>query len=115
MIDRFNAHAEPAFVAPVEHQAVAIRRAQDADMPLLHDLAELDSCKPLEGPVLVALVEGRLWAALGLDDHRIIADPFLPTAPAVELLRLRARQLQAPVGRLARRILPRRVVRRARA
>lgn len=116
MIDRFNARPEPVSALPAEHLAVAIRRAQDADVPLLHDLAELDSRKPLEGPVLVALVEGRMWAALGLDDHRIIADPFLPTAPAVELLRLRARQLQAPVGRSARRILPRRVgVRRARA
>jgi hypothetical protein len=115
MIDRFNARSKPVSVLPAEHLAVAIRRAQDADMPLLHDLAELDSRKPLEGPVLVALVEGRMWAALRLDDGRIIADPFLPTTPAVELLRLRARQLQAHVGRPARRILPRRVVRRARA
>jgi hypothetical protein len=115
LIDRFNARPEPASALPAEHLAVAIRRAQDADMPLLHDLAELDSRKPLEGPVLVALVEGRMWAALGLDDRRVIADPFLPTAAAVELLRLRARQLQASVERPARRILPRRVVRRARA
>jgi len=65
--------------------------------------------------VLVALVEGRLWAALGLDDDRIVADPFLPTAPAVELLRLRARQLQIAAGRPARHVLPRRVPGRARA
>lgn len=107
MIDRFNARAELASGLPAEHLAVAICRAQDADMPLLHDLAELDSRKPLEGPVLVALVEGRVWAALGLDDGRVVADPFLSTAPAVELLRLRARQLQAAGGRPARRILPR--------
>ena len=115
MIDRFNARPEPASALPAEHLAVAIRRARDADTPLLHDLAELDSRRPLAGPVLVALVEGRVWAALGLDDDRILADPFLPTTLAVELLRLRARQLQATDRRPRRRILPRRVPRRARA
>jgi hypothetical protein len=114
MIDRFN--ARPEFVGPpAEHLAVAIRRAQDADVPLLHDLAELDSSKPLVGPVLVAVVEGRLWAALAFDDGRVVADPFLPTAPAVELLRMRARQLQAAGGRPPRRVLPRWVPGRARA
>ena len=101
--------------ASIEHLAVAIRRARDADLPLLHDLAELDSAKPLKGPVLVALVEGRIWAALGLDDDRVIADPFLPTGAAIELLRLRVRQLRASDGRPARRILPRRLAGRARA
>jgi hypothetical protein len=114
MIDRFNARPEPAS-APAEHLAIAIRRARDADTPLLHDLAELDSRRPLAGPVLVALVEGRAWAALSLDDGRIVADPFLPTAPAVELLALRARQLQRAGGRPRRRILTRRVPGRARA
>ena len=115
MIDRFNARPEPASALPAEHLAVAIRRASDADTPLLHDLAELDSRRPLAGPVLIALVEGRIWAALGLDDDRILADPFLPTTPAVELLRLRARQLRTPGDRPRRRILPRRVPDRARA
>jgi hypothetical protein len=115
LITRFNARPELTAGLPVEHLAVAIRRAQDADVPLLHDLAELDSSKPLVGPVLVALVEGRLWAALALDGGRIVADPFLPTAPAVELLRLRARQLQAAGGRPSRRVLPRWVPGRARA
>ena len=115
MIDRFNVRPEPASALPADHLVVAIRRARDADTPLLHDLAELDSRRPLAGPVLVALVEGRIWAALGLDDDRILADPFLPTTPAVELLRLRARQLQTPAGRPRRRILPRRVPGRARA
>jgi hypothetical protein len=99
----------------VEHLAVVIRRARDADVPLLHDLAELDSARPLQGPVLVALVEGRIWAALGLDDDRVIADPFLPTGGAVALLRLRVRQLRAPDGRSSRRLLPRRLHGRARA
>jgi hypothetical protein len=115
MIDRFNARPEPSAGSPADHLAVAIRRGQDADTPVLHDLAELDSSKPLAGPVLVAVVEGRVWAALGLDDGRVVADPFLPTAPAVELLRMRARQLQDAGGRPARRVLARWVAGRARA
>ena len=115
MIDRFNARPEAGFQGLADPLGVAIRRAQDSDTALLHDLADLDSSRPLEGPVLVALVERRIWAAIGLDDGRVIADPFLPTAPAVELLRLRVRQLRAADGRSARDLLPRRLARRARA
>ena len=115
MIDRFGARAELAGTAPVEHLAVAIRRARDTDVPLLHDLAALDSRRPLQGPVLVAVVEGRIWAAIGIDDHRVVADPFLPTAPAVELLALRVTQLRAADGRPARRLRPRWAPGRARA
>jgi len=115
MIDRFNTRPERASGAPGEHLAVAIRRAGDADMPFLHDLAELDSRAPLQGPVLVALVEGRIWAAIGLDDDRVVADPFLPTAPAVELLELRGSQLRAAGGRPSRRLPARWAPGRARA
>jgi hypothetical protein len=109
---RSDACGEPAG----GHLTVAIRRALDADVPLLDDLAELDSAMPLEGAVLVAVVEGAIWAAAGLDDGRVIADPFLPTGPAVELLALRVRQLRAAAaGAPRRRLLPRRTTRRARA
>ena len=87
MIHRFAlqpvALAEPGRA----HYPIAIRPARDSDMPVLRDLAGIDSAAPLEGPVLVAIVEGRIWAALALDGERVVADPFLPTAPAVELLR----------------------------
>ena len=70
--------------------AVTIRRARPADAtPLLH-LAALDDAAPLDGDVLVAEVDGELWAALCLDDGRRIADPFRPTTDAVALLELRA-------------------------
>lgn len=65
--------------------------------------------------MLVAAVEGRLWAALGLDDDRVIADPFRPTAGAVELLRLRVAQLRVAEGGAARAGWSLRGVRRARA
>jgi hypothetical protein len=65
--------------------------------------------------VLVAVVEGRIWAALALDDERVIADPFRPTVPAVQLLRLRVAQLRAAEGRAQRRLLPSWIADRARA
>jgi len=115
MINRF--YLQPvALVEPGREQyPIAIRRARDSDMPLLHDLAEVDSAKPLAGPVLVAVIEGRIWAALALEGERVVADPFLPTASAVELLRLRVAQLRVAAGRPQRRLLPRWVAGRARA
>ena len=116
MINRFQ--HEPASVAHREgraHYPIAIRRARDSDALVLHDLAEVDSAAPLRGAVLVAVVEGRIWAALELDGERVIADPFLPSAPAVQLLRLRVDQLRAAEGTPQRRRLPRWVARRARA
>ncbi|MEA2220304.1 MAG: hypothetical protein QOJ35_2930 [Solirubrobacteraceae bacterium] len=88
--------------------AVVIRPARDADQPLLRDLAVLDSAEPLRGPVLVAVVDGRPWAAHGLDDDRVIADPFEPSAEAAGLLRLRVRQLRASAARSPRRVARRR-------
>lgn len=115
LIDRFAARPAHRSAAPAGHLAIAIRRAGPADAPLLREIAGLDSAKPLEGAVLVAVVEGRIWAALGLEDDRVVADPFLPTAPAAELLRLRVRQLRAADGRPRRGLLPRRIPGRARA
>ena len=115
MINRFGQQPVALGAAGRAQYPIAIRRARDSEMPLLHDLAEIDSAKPLEGPVLVAVVEGRIWAALALDGERVIADPFLPTAPAVELLRLRLAQLRATERRPQRALLPRWIARRVRA
>jgi hypothetical protein len=101
----------PLATSTLAHDAVVIRAARDADVAALHDLAELDSAAPLTGPVLVAIVDGRPWAALGVDDGRVIADPFRRSAAAVELLRLRVAQLRTADGRAVRR----RVARWARA
>ncbi len=115
MINRFAlqpvAIAEPGRA----HYPIAIRRARDTDMPVLNDLAAVDSAAELDGPVLVAVVEGRIWAALAIDGDRVIADPFLPTAPAVELLRLRVAQLRESERRPQRTVLPRWIAGRARA
>lgn len=72
---------------------IVIRRADASDARALHRLAALDEAPaPHAGPeVLVAEVAGRIVAAV--DGDRAIADPFEPTAPLVDLLRLRARQV----------------------
>ena len=115
MTDRFQPEPTMGVLGGRDHGPVVIRRARDSDTPLLHDLAELDSAAPLDGPVLVAVVEGEVWAAIGLDDRRVVADPFLPSGAAVELLRLRVEQLRATSRRPSRRVLPRWIAGRARA
>jgi hypothetical protein len=115
MINRFQSEPAAAVEAGRAPYPIAIRRALDSDALVLHDLAEVDSAAPLEGAVLVAVVEGRIWAAVALDDERVVADPFLPTAPAVELLRVRVAQLHGAAGRPQRRLLPRWIAGRARA
>lgn len=72
-----------------------IRYALAQDDAALRRLATLDSAPVPEAPLLVAEVEGDLHAALSLWDGRSIADPFRPTAALVELLVVRAAQLQS--------------------
>ena len=85
--------------APVD---VVIRRATTADASALARLAELDGDRragallarhAAEHDVLIAEVDGRLEAALALNDGLAVADPFRPSAVNAELLALRAHQL----------------------
>jgi hypothetical protein len=73
--------------------SMTIRYASCDDARDLARLAALDSAKVPDGPLLVAEVDGELWAALAIVRGASIADPFRPSAPVVELLRARARQL----------------------
>jgi hypothetical protein len=75
--------------------AIVIRHATDADIVALADLAILDSREPLQGPALIAEVDGTARAALDLHDGSVAADPFAPTAELVELLRLHARSTRS--------------------
>jgi hypothetical protein len=81
---------------------LTIRRAGPEDEQTLHALAIIDSAFPLSGDVLVAQLDGAVIAAISLDDRRVIADPFRPTADTVEILRLRAKQEQQARPVLAR-------------
>ncbi len=76
-----------------ETQDVVIRAGRPEDARLLHDLASVDSASDLAAPTLLALVDGEAWAAISLVDHRVVADPFRPSAGAAQLLRIRAFQL----------------------
>lgn len=78
---------------------VTLRFATDGDARRLHTLAALDSARVPSGPVLIAEVDGRLTAALGLDGGEPIADPFRRSAHIVHLLRIRAAQLSERPGR----------------
>jgi hypothetical protein len=75
-------------------QDLTIRFARPADVEAIDRLAQLDSSRAPRGPVLVAEVGAELWAAISLDDHHAVADPFRPTGELVALLAERARQLR---------------------
>ena len=74
---------------------MTIRFADSQDLAALVALAQLDSAAPLAPPALVAEVDGELLAALSMSDGAVIADPFHPTLELIELLRIRAEQLQS--------------------
>src|SRR4051794_25134531 len=69
---------------------ITIRTAAPTDVDALHRLAALDSQRLPAGDLLVAEVGGNVVAAYQPESARAIADPFLPTANAIDLLRLRA-------------------------
>jgi len=76
-------------------RSVTLRFASPAARTRLARLAELDSATPPAQPVLLAEVEGQLRAALALTDGTPVPDPFRPTADLIDLLRARARQVDA--------------------
>lgn len=77
---------------------ITLRFAVPDDAEMVTRLAAVDSSEPPPVPALLAEVEGELWAAISLADGSVVANPFRPTAPVVELLRARADQLQHPVS-----------------
>ena len=93
---------------PIPPLPVTVRRAHPSDAPELARLAALDSAPIPQPPALVAEAGGRILAAFPLDGGVPVADPFAPTAELVELLHLRARQLETggrnhhPLRRLLR-------------
>ena len=72
---------------------VVVRLAGTDDAAALDRLAALDGAHRPRGRVLLAEVDGRPAAALPIEGGRAVADPFVPTAGLVDLLRLRAAQL----------------------
>ena len=93
---------------------ITVRRATPADEASVAYVAALDSAAPLSGEVLLATDHAGVVAALGLDDGRVVADPFARTDDVVALLRVRAEQLTRDRPSAARR-RPQRHGRRRRA
>jgi len=81
-------------LSPSQIDFMTIRQAESGDSSRLSDLAQLDSARPLSGPALLAEVDGATVAALDLTTGRAVADPFRPTEKVLDLLRVRAAQLQ---------------------
>ncbi|MEJ7784784.1 MAG: hypothetical protein WKF96_08275 [Solirubrobacteraceae bacterium] len=75
------------------HEMV-LRADRPTDESTLRRLAALDSARPIRGRALVAEVDGRAVAAIGLTDGRVVADPFVKTSEVVELLQVRADRMQ---------------------
>lgn len=73
---------------------VAIRLAGRGDDDAIRELEQLDGRELSCGALLLALVGGHPVAALAVADDTVVADPFEKTAPVVDLLRVRARQLR---------------------
>src|SRR5215212_4851894 len=76
--------------------AVLIRPAAESDAAALERLAQLDSSSVLDGDVLLAEVDGRVLAALRVDDRAVVADPFARTSDLVDLLAARAERIRVP-------------------
>jgi hypothetical protein len=97
----------PRFEKPGRTATIAVRQAAEDEARVVRRLAQMDDAPELNGPVLLALVDGEPVAALSLLDRRVVANPFVLTQDAVALLRLRADHL---LGR-ARRRRPRSILR----
>jgi len=100
--------AETVMHEPKATPVIALRLSGPDEADELAGLAGLDSSRPLSGDVLVAVVDGRLVAAISLGDGRVVADPLVPTDEARALLQARAAQLvQLPRLRRRPRFRPR--------
>ena len=65
---------------------LTIKLSTDSDRDRVERLAQLDGGRAPQGDVLLAEVNGRLLAAVGMDGTAV-ADPFERTADVVRLLR----------------------------
>jgi hypothetical protein len=77
---------------------IRIRLVGDEDRERVGQLAQLETKRPLEGPLLGASVGGRLVAAIAIESGESVADPFLPSADARAMLELRASQVNGRDG-----------------
>lgn len=84
---------------------LVIRRLGAADGAALRRLGELEGREAPRGRLLGAFLEDRLIAVVSAAGGESLADPFVPSAEAVELLRLRAEQMRGRRRARGRRVL----------
>ncbi|MEV4423639.1 hypothetical protein AB0L40_27275, partial [Patulibacter sp. NPDC049589] len=84
------------------HGPFELRPALDVDREALERVAGRDSSVVPDGPLLLAEAAGVVIAAIGLENRRVVADPFWPTARAVDALQAAAAEHHGPglAGRL---------------
>jgi hypothetical protein len=80
----------------LDWSGIELRLCRVADDEQLEELAQLAERRLPFGRFVVAVVNGRIVAALPLGGGRLLADPFVRTAHLVPLLELRAAQLRTP-------------------
>ncbi len=80
--------------------AATVGFAHADDAGALRRLAQLDDAPELVGEILVARIDADVVAALSLDNGRVVANPFVFTSDAVELLRRSATALTGGGRRL---------------
>jgi hypothetical protein len=88
----------PASVVATPAEAhVCIRLAGPADAPALKRLADLEGRPAPAGDSLVAVVDGRVLGAIGVNDGNVVADPFEHTGDlTARLADARAHVIGAP-------------------
>jgi hypothetical protein len=82
-----------------------IRYAHPDEADALTTLAQLDSSRAPRGVVLVADVNGELWAAVSVDDGHTVANPFRPSGELAFRLSERAREQARNANRRSTRAL----------
>ena len=85
----------PVQSVPSSAAGVVIRPARPDEADALATLAQLDASRAPRGDVLVADVQGELWAAVSIDDGHAVANPFRPSGELAFRLSERARELHA--------------------
>jgi hypothetical protein len=80
------------------YASVTVRLSRPGDGRQIRRLEQLEGRRLPPEPVLVAEAEGRVLAVRSVRTREIVADPFRPTAPLVQLLDLRSIQLRDELG-----------------
>ena len=89
---KFNVGQSTAAIPTV---GITIRRLSADDAAAVTWLAKRDTARAPRGELLGAELDGQLVAAISTTTGEAIADPFRRTAEIVDVLRLRASQLNA--------------------